>query len=353
MKLFDSFPIRGVTMRNRVGVSPMCQYSAENGVPGEWHLVHLGSRAVGGAGLVVAEATAIEAIGRISPGDTGIYSDAQAEAWAKIARFIMEQGAVPGIQLAHAGRKASNAAPWTGRGPLSPEDGGWTGIVAPSPIPFTEGWQVPIALDCEGISSIVKGFMKAASRSLDAGFELIELHGAHGYLINEFLSPLSNRRTDGYGGSFENRTKIAREIVSAVREVWPERLPLLVRISATDYTEGGWDLDQSVELAKMLHPLGADMIDVSSGGNVSGASIPVAPGYQAPFAAEIRAKSGVPTAAVGLITDSAQAEEIVSSGKADIVFLARELLRDPYWPRRAAAELGEKIPAPNQYARAW
>lgn len=353
MSLFETYRLRDLAFRNRIGVSPMCQYSAMDGVPTDWHLVHLGSRAVGGAALVVAEATAVEAIGRISPGDTGIYNDSQAEAWSRIARFVRQEGAVAGIQLAHAGRKASNAVPWLGGGPVPPEQGGWVGISAPSAIPFTDGWQVPVELDPAGIRSVVQAFRAAAVRSLEAGFELIEIHGAHGYLLNEFVSPLSNHRTDAYGGSFENRTRIVREVATAIREVWPERLPLLLRISATDYAEGGWDLEQSVQLAREVKPLGVDMIDASSGGNVAGVSIPVGPGYQVPFAAAIRAQAGIATAAVGMITEPRQAEAIVSSGQADFVFLAREMLRDPYWPRRAAAELGAKIQAPNQYLRAW
>ncbi len=353
MKLFETIRIRDITLRNRIAVSPMCQYSAEEGVPNDWHFVHLGSRAIGGAGLVIAEASAIEPAGRISPGDTGIYNDSQTDAWARINHFIKAQGSVAGIQLAHAGRKASTGAPWTGLGSISPDQGGWSPIFAPSAIPFSDGWQIPEVLTRQGIQAVVKGFMDSASRSLDAGFEVVEIHAAHGYLLNEFFSPLTNTRTDEYGGSFENRTRIAREVVSAIREVWPERLPLFIRISATDYLEGGWDLEQSVQLASDLKSLGVDLIDTSSGGNMPKASIPVGPGYQVDFASEIRSRANVATGAVGLITEPAQAEEIVSSEKADLVLLARELLRDPYWPRRAAAELGVEITAPDQYARAW
>ncbi len=353
MNLFDSFHLRDVTFRNRIGVSPMCQYSAVDGVPNDWHLVHLGSRAVGGAGLVMAEATAVEPNGRISPGDTGIYSDFQAEAWQRMTAFILEMGAVPGIQLAHAGRKASTDVPWSGRGPIGPEEGGWTQVVGPSPIPFADGWQTPAELNFDAIRQVVEAFRQSALRSLAAGFRLVEIHAAHGYLLHQFFSPISNIRADAYGGSFENRTRIAREVVSAVREVWPDNLPLLVRVSATDYVEGGWDVEQSVRLAQDLKKLGVDLIDVSSGGNVSGAKIPIGPGYQVPFAAAIRHGAEIPTAAVGLITEANQAEEILTSGSADFIFLARELLRDPYWPRRAASKLGVKLVPPDQYARAW
>jgi 2,4-dienoyl-CoA reductase-like NADH-dependent reductase (Old Yellow Enzyme family) len=353
MNLFDSFRLREIEFRNRIAVSPMCQYSANDGVPNEWHLVHLGSRAVGGAALVIAEASAVEARGRISPADAGIYSGAQVEAWSKITSFIREQGAVAGIQLAHAGRKASTSVPWAASGPVGDVEGGWSPIVGPSAIPFSEGWQTPVELDESGIAEIVKAFKESAQRSLDAGFEVAEIHGAHGYLLHEFYSPLSNHRTDGYGGSFENRTRIVREVVSAVRSVWPERLPVFIRISASDWTEGGWDVEQAVRLAKDLKPMGVDLVDVSSGGNVPNAKIAIGPAYQTPFAAQIRAEAGIATGAVGLITEPKQAQEIVASGKADMILLARELLRDPYWPRRAAAELGREIAAPKQYLRAW
>jgi 2,4-dienoyl-CoA reductase-like NADH-dependent reductase (Old Yellow Enzyme family) len=301
----------------------------------------------------MAEATAVEPNGRISPGDTGIYSDFQAEAWQRMTAFILEMGAVPGIQLAHAGRKASTDVPWSGRGPIGPEEGGWTQVVGPSPIPFADGWQTPAELNFDAIRQVVEAFRQSALRSLAAGFRLVEIHAAHGYLLHQFFSPISNIRADAYGGSFENRTRIAREVVSAVREVWPDNLPLLVRVSATDYVEGGWDVEQSVRLAQDLKKLGVDLIDVSSGGNVSGAKIPIGPGYQVPFAAAIRHGAEIPTAAVGLITEANQAEEILTSGSADFIFLARELLRDPYWPRRAASKLGVKLVPPDQYARAW
>jgi 2,4-dienoyl-CoA reductase-like NADH-dependent reductase (Old Yellow Enzyme family) len=330
----------------------MCQYSAQDGMPDDWHLVHLGSRAVGGAGLVIAEATAVQAIGRISPGDVGIWNYRQAGAWARIAHFIKENGAQAGVQLAHAGRKASTDVPWSNGGAaLTPERGGWQ-TVAPSAIPFRPGEPEPHELTVEEIQGVVRAFADAARRSLDAGFEVIELHAAHGYLLNEFYSPLSNRRTDEYGGSFENRTRIVREVVTAVRRVWPERLPLFMRISATDWIEGGWTVDDSIDLARMVAPLGVDLIDCSSGGNAPGARIPVGPGYQVPLAERLRA-AGITTGAVGMITDPEQANDIIASGKADIVLLAREFLRDPYWPLRAARKLGVGAVIPKQYSRAF
>jgi len=348
--LFEPLQIREIVFRNRIGVSPMCMYSAQEGVPNSWHMVHLGSRAVGGAAVVIAEATGVAPNGRISPADTGIWDDAQAEAWKPIVAFIKEQGAVPGVQLAHAGRKAGTDKPWNGGKPLL--ELGWD-VVAPSAIPFADGYTTPRALTVEDIQGVVQAFKKGAERALAAGFEVIEIHGAHGYLLNQFLSPLSNHRTDEYGGSFENRTRLFVEVATAIREVWPQRLPLFARFSATDWAEGGWDLDQSVELAKKLKALGVDLIDASSGGAVPNARIPLGPGYQVPLAERIRHESGILTGAVGLITESGQAQEIVWDRKADMVFLARELLRDPYWPRRAAKELGIEIPTPPQYARAW
>ncbi len=350
--LFSPFTLRGTTFRNRVWVAPMCQYSAVDGLPGDWHLVHLGTRATGGAGLVVAEATAVVPEGRISPGDAGIWTDGQAEAWARIAAFVGAQGAVPGIQLAHAGRKASTAVPWEGEGPVDPEHGGWSPIRAPSPIAFADGWQVPEALSSEGIREVVLAFAAGARRALDAGFRVVELHAAHGYLLHEFLSPLSNRRQDEWGGSFENRTRIVREVVEAVRREWPERYPLFVRISATDWAEGGWDLEQSIGLARQLRRLGVDLVDCSSGGLVRSARIPLAPGYQVPFAERIRREAEIATAAVGLITDAEQANAIVAQGQADMVLLAREALRDPYFPLHAARALGVDIAWPKQYLRA-
>jgi 2,4-dienoyl-CoA reductase-like NADH-dependent reductase (Old Yellow Enzyme family) len=351
-KLFEPLPQRGLTLRNRIAVSPMCQYSARDGVPDHWHLVHLGSRAVGGAAAVLAEATAVSAEGRISPQDTGLWNEAQLAAWQPIAAFIAAHGAVPGVQLAHAGRKASTQRPWEGGGPLVAAQGAWT-TLAPSAVPFDEGWHVPQALDAAGLRQVVADFRAAAQRALAAGFQLIELHGAHGYLLHQFLSPLSNRRDDDYGGSFENRTRLLREVIAAVREVWPERLPLWLRLSATDWADGGWTAEQSVQLARRVKPLGVDLVDVSSGGLVPHAKIPLGPGYQVPFAAQLRREAGIATGAVGLITTPAQAEGIVADGAADMVSIARESLRDPYFPRRAAHELGASIDAPVQYQRAW
>ena len=350
--LHDSLALRGVTMRNRIGVSPMCEYSSVDGFATDWHLVHLGSRAVGGAGLVLTEATAVTADGRISPADLGIYRDEHVEMLARITRFISEQGAVPGIQLAHAGRKASTDVPWRGGAPLTPAQQGWSPIVAPSAVPFTERSLVPQALDVAGLASVVAAFRTAATRALDAGFRVIELHAAHGYLIHEFLSPLSNQRTDAYGGSFDNRVRLMLEVTAAVRSVWPDPLPLFVRVSGTDWVPGGWDVEQSVALARLLVPLGVDLIDCSSGGIVPGAKIPVAPGYQVGIAERIRREGGIATAAVGLITDAQQADAIVRSAQADIVLLAREMLRDPYWPLHAAKALGVNVTWPVQYQRA-
>ncbi|HVT13056.1 MAG TPA: NADH:flavin oxidoreductase/NADH oxidase [Fimbriimonadaceae bacterium] len=351
--LFSPLDLRSVRIKNRIVVSPMCEYSAIDGVPNDWHLVHLGSRAVGGSGIVFTEATAVEASGRISPDDTGIWNDAQEAAWAPIVRFIEAQGSVPGIQLAHSGRKGSTAAPWKGGGPVSAESGGWSPIWSSSSFAFTDGWQTPAALDEAGLDRVRDAFREAALRSLRAGFKTVEIHAAHGYLLHQFLSPLVNRREDEYGGSLENRMRFPLEIVSIVRETWPEELPVMVRISATDWVEGGWDLEQSIAFCIECRKRGVDVIDCSSGGAVPGASIPLGPGYQVPFAEAIRKEAGMMTGAVGLITEPGQAEEIVVSGKADLIVMARELLRDPYWPRRAAKELGETIPAPNQYARAW
>lgn len=352
MALFEPLQQRSLSLRNRIVVSPMCQYSLADGVPGDWHLVHLGSRAVGGAALVIAEASAVSAEGRISPVDAGIWNDAQAQAWARITAFIGAHGAVAGIQLAHAGRKASTAEPWKGGNRVAVENGGWE-PVAPSALAFSADYPFPLALDEAGIAGVIADFRAAAVRALDAGFELIELHAAHGYLLHQFLSPLSNLREDRWGGSFENRTRLVRETLVALREVWPERYPLWLRISATDWAEGGWDIEQSVELSRQLAGLGVDLVDVSSGGVVSGVKIPVAPGYQVGFASRIRKEAGIATGAVGLITESRQAEDIIANGQADVVLLAREELRDPYFPRRAAEELGVKIEAPLQYGRAW
>jgi 2,4-dienoyl-CoA reductase-like NADH-dependent reductase (Old Yellow Enzyme family)/predicted alpha/beta hydrolase len=356
MHLFDPFTQRGLTLRNRLVVSPMCEYSATDGVPDDWHLVHLGSRAVGGAGAVIAEATAISATGRISPQDTGIWNQAQVDAWQPITRFIKAQGAAAGVQLAHAGRKASTLRPWDGHGAVPSGQGDWS-VVAPSALPFDTGWNVPQALDDGGIAAVIDDFRSSALRSLEAGFNVVEIHAAHGYLLHQFLSPLSNHRDDGYGGSFDNRTRLLREVVIAVREVWPAELPLWVRISATDWApeDGprGWDVEQSVQLAQQLKALGVDLIDASSGGLIPHAKIPLGPGYQVAFAAQIRREADIATGAVGLITEPHQAEDIVAQGQADLVLMARESLRDPYFPRRAAKVLGAEIVAPVQYQRAW
>ncbi|GLH68203.1 NADH:flavin oxidoreductase/NADH oxidase [Geothrix edaphica] len=350
-RLFQPLTLRGLTLPNRIAVSPMCQYQAKDGVANDWHLVHLGGLAQGGAGLVMTEATAVVPEGRISPDDLGLWNEAQAEALARIVHFIASQGAVPGIQLAHAGRKASNPAPWKGSGSLSLAAGGWT-PTAPSALPFDEGWTVPTALDEPGILAIIEAFMDAARRAVAAGFRVIEVHAAHGYLLHQFLSPLSNQRTDAYGGSFENRTRLVREVVGALRNILPEELPLFTRISATDWAEGGWTLDQSVALAKELKDLGVDLVDCSSGGLVPRAEIPLGPGYQVPFAARIRAEAGLPTGAVGLITDAEQAEQILAQDSADLILLGRELLRDPRWPLRAAKTLGADVAWPVSYLRA-
>ncbi|MFZ1376737.1 MAG: NADH:flavin oxidoreductase/NADH oxidase [Geothrix sp.] len=349
--LFRPLTLRGLTLPNRIAVSPMCQYSSLEGLPNDWHLVHLGGLAQGGAGLVLTEAAAVLPEGRISPDDLGLWSDVQAEALAPSVRFIKGQGAVPGIQLAHAGRKASAFSPWKGSGSVPAGAGGWT-PVAPSALPFDSTWTVPMELDESGIKAVIRAFAYATRRALAAGFEVVELHAAHGYLLHQFLSPLTNHRTDGYGGSFEGRTRLVREVTTAVRAVWPGNLPLFVRISATDWVEGGWDPDQSVELAKILKGLGVDLVDCSSGGLSPHQKILLGPGYQVPFADRIRTEAGLPTGAVGLITEPEQAEQILAEGSADLVLLARELLRDPRWPLRAAQALGAEVPWPAQYARA-
>ena len=351
--LFSPLPIRGLTLRNRIAVSPMCQYSCEDGFATDWHLVHLGSRAVGGAALVIAEATAVEARGRISPGDLGIWKDEHIAPLARIAQFIQSQGAIPGIQLAHAGRKASSNVPWQQQGALIPESAGGWRPVAPSPIPFHPQNPSPFELSSVEIGAITAAFAAAASRALRAGFQVVEIHGAHGYLINEFLSPLSNHRTDEYGGSFDHRTRFALEVTKTVRGVWPDSLPLFIRISASDWIEGGWTIDDSVELAARLKPLGVDLIDCSSGGVAPNAKINLGPGYQVPFAASIRRDAGIRTGAVGLITDPRQADGIIRTGEADMVLLAREFLRDPYWPLHAARALEVGVAPPVQYQRAF
>lgn len=352
--LFEPFPLRAITFRNRIGVSPMCQYSCEDGFATDWHLVHLGSRAVGGAGLVMVEATAVDARGRISPGDLGIYREAHVEPLARIARFVASMGAVPAIQLAHAGRKASRTRPWEGDAPIESERGGWT-VVAPSALPFDASGPVPHALTPDEIAEVHAAFAAAAARALAADFKTLELHAAHGYLMHEFLSPRANRREDAYGGSFDARVRFVLETARAVRRVWPSELPLFVRLSCTDWVEDGWTIEDSVALARRLRPEGVDLIDCSSGGIVPGVKIPVGPGYQVPFAERIRREAEIPTAAVGLIQEPKQAESILREGRADMVLLARAMLRDPYFALHAARELGGPVQAlaPVQYGRAF
>lgn len=351
--LFSPLQIGAVTLKNRIVVSPMCEYSSENGFANDWHLVHLGSRAVGGAGLILTEAAAVSAEGRISPQDLGIWDDAHITRLKNITSFIKAQGAVAGIQLAHAGRKSSTSRPWEGNKLVLPENGGWTDIYAPSAVPFSEHYGMPIALTTAGIIKLVKDFKAAAKRSLEAGFEVVEIHAAHGYLIHEFLSPLSNFRTDEYGGSFENRTRFLLEIVHAVKEVWPADLTLFVRISATDWADGGWNLEESTQLSQLLKTAGVHLIDCSSGGLSVHQKIPVGPLYQTPFASHIRKEAGIPTGAVGLITTAEEGESIIAEGKADLVLMARELLRDPYFPLHAAQTLkDESVKWPLQYERA-
>lgn len=350
--LFTPLQLRDVTFRNRIAVSPMCEYSSEDGFANDWHLVHLGSRAVGGAALVFTEAAAVLPEGCISPQDLGVWKDEHVYMLARIFKFIIGQGAVPAVQLAHAGRKASTARPWEGDSAVDESRGGWQPIFAPSAMAFDEGYLMPRELDESGIARVRDAFADAAKRCLHAGAQVIEVHAAHGYLLHEFLSPLSNQRTDRYGGSFENRIRFLCETVEAVRRVWPERLPLFVRISATDWVEGGWTGEDSVALARRLGPLGVDLVDCSSGGVVPHARIPVGPGYQLPFAAQVRREAHIATAAVGLITAPEQADQIIRMGEADMVFLARELLRDPYWPLHAARRLRHEMAAPVQYGRA-
>ena len=352
--LFDPFELRSLRLRNRIAVSPMCQYSAEDGFANDWHLVHLGARAVGGAGLVLTEATAVEARGRISPRDLGLWRDEHVDGLARITRFAHDAGAAVGVQLAHAGRKASTYHPWAeAHGAVPAEAGGWP-VVGPTTSSFAPGYPEPRALDADGLAEVVAAFEAAAVRALDAGFDVVEIHGAHGYLLHSFLSPLTNRRDDGYGGDFEGRSRLLREVVTAVRAVWPEDRALFVRLSATDWREDGWSGDDTVRLARTLSGLGADLIDCSSGGAVPGVEVPVAPNYQVPFARRVRAEAGVPSGAVGLITRPEQAQAIVERGEADLVLLAREMLRDPSWPQRAARELGvdPRPLLPPQYLRA-
>lgn len=349
--LFDPLRIRQVTLRNRIVVSPMCQYSSADGFANDWHFVHLGSRAVGGPAIVFTEAAAVTPEARISPYDLGIWKDEHIEFLSRITRFIRDQGALPGIQIAHAGRKASTPRPWEGPGTIPADQGGWTPI-APSAIPFDEKHVTPRAIEESEIPAIIQAFADAACRAQKAGFQVLEIHAAHGYLIHEFLSPLTNQRKDHYGGSFDNRTHLLRQIAIGVRKVWPEGNPIFVRISATDHVENGWDEAQSIELAKQLKRLDIDVIDCSSGGLVPGGFAPQRPGFQVPFASNIRRGAGIMTAAVGVISEPGIADQIVSQGNADLVLLARELLRHPYWPFQAAAELGYRIPWPAQYLRA-
>ncbi|MGW4277282.1 NADH:flavin oxidoreductase/NADH oxidase [Streptomyces seoulensis] len=354
--LFEPWTLREVTIPNRVWMPPMCQYSAEpegplTGVPHDWHFAHYAARATGGTGLIIVEATAVSPEGRISPYDLGIWNDAQVEAFRRITRFLRSQNTVPAIQLGHGGRKASTDQPWRGGAPLGPDAHGWQ-PVAPSPTPFDERHPVPDELTTDQVGTVVRQFADAARRALAAGFEIVEIHGAHGYLISEFLSPHSNHRTDAYGGSYENRVRFALEVVDAVRAVWPEDKPVFFRISATDWLdEGGWTADDTVRFATELHAHGVDLLDVSTGGNASGVSIPTGPGYQVPFAARVKAETPMPVAAVGLITEAGQAEKILANGEADAVLLGRELLRDPSWARHAARELGGSVHVPDQYHR--
>ena len=350
--LFDPLAIRDLKLSNRVFVSPMCQYSSDDGYASDWHLVHLGSRAVGGAGLVLTEATAVVPEGRISPQDLGIWDDGHIEMLSRIVRFIHEQGSIAGMQLAHAGRKASTSRPWEGHDAVPESEGGWKKVVAPSALAFSETYPMPQALTLDGIQEVVAAFAAAARRACQAGFRVVEIHAAHGYLIHGFLSPLSNQREDDYGGSFENRTRLCREVVAAVRSAWPEELPLFLRLSATDWVENGWNIDESVKLAGALKAMGVDLIDCSSGGNVPHAKIPVGAGYQVPFAERIRHEAGIMTGAVGMITSPVQAEHVIRTGQADAVIMAREFLRDPYWPLRAGRELEQPIAWPVQYLRA-
>jgi 2,4-dienoyl-CoA reductase-like NADH-dependent reductase (Old Yellow Enzyme family) len=349
--LFEPLRLRDVTLPNRIGIPPMCQYSAQDGLAADWHFVHYGSRAVGGAGLMIIEATAVTPAGRISPGDLGIWGDQHIEPLARIARFAQDQACVPAIQLAHSGRKGSAALGWQAQRTLAAQEGGWT-TLAPSPLAFGDGYAVPHQLDEAGIRDIVAAFVAGARRAREAGFQTVEIHAAHGYLLHQFLSPLSNQRTDAWGGGFENRTRLVREVVSAVRGEWPERLPLLIRLSATDWVEGGWSADETVELCRTLKGLGVDLVDVSTGGLLATAKIPVGPGFQTEFAARVRHEANIPSAAVGLITSPAQADHIVRSGQADVVLLGRELLRNPYWPMLAGQTLGQTASWPAQYLRA-
>jgi 2,4-dienoyl-CoA reductase-like NADH-dependent reductase (Old Yellow Enzyme family) len=353
-QLFSPLTLRGLTFKNRIAVSPMCQYSSEDGFANDWHLVHLGSRAVGGAALIIMEASAVLPEGRISPGDMGIWKDEHIDFLSRITQFIHAQGSVAGIQIAHAGRKASTARPWEGENLVLPKDGGWENVMAPSAIRFSDKYPMPHAMSLEDIKAVHKAFNDAAKRALKAGFKVLELHSAHGYLFHEFLSPISNHRADNYGGSFENRCRLLLEVTESVRAIWPAELPLFVRISASDWVEGGWDLPQSIQLCQKLKALGVDLIDCSSGGMTPDAKIPAGPNYQVPFAKAIRKEAGIPTGAVGIITEAEQANTIIETGEADLILMAREFLREPYWPLKAAQALNsdEALPWPKQYERA-
>ena len=350
-QLFDTLKLREIVLNNRIGLPPMCQYSAQDGVAADWHFVHYGSRAVGGAGLMIIEATAVVPEGRISPGDIGLWNEQQIEPLARIARFAQAQGCVAAIQLAHAGRKASVGLGWQPQRTLGADEGGWV-PVAPSPLSFGEGYAVPTELDTAAIAEVIAQFIASTRRAREAGFQSVEIHTAHGYLLHQFLSPLTNQRTDKYGGSFDNRTRLVREVVTAVRAEWPERLPLLIRLSATDWVDGGWNADETVELCRVLKTQGVDLVDVSTGGLVPSAKIPVGTGFQTEFAARIRREADIPTAAVGLITSPEQADHIVRTGQADVVLLGREMLRNPYWSLGAAQSLGKANTWPQQYLRA-
>lgn len=349
--LFEPLTLRSLVLRNRIGIPPMCQYSARDGLAQDWHFVHYGSRAAGGAGLLIVEATAVVAEGRISSGDLGLWDDRHIEPLARIARFVREQGCGAVIQLAHAGRKASATLGWEPQRSLTAAEGGWP-VVAPTALSFGDGYVEPRELDEAGIGKVVEAFATAAGRAREAGFQAVEIHAAHGYLLHQFLSPLSNRRTDGYGGSFDNRSRVVREVVAAVRAQWPEDLPLMIRLSATDWVDGGWSVEETVALCRVLKSLGVDLVDVSSGGLVPTAVIPAGPGFQTEFASRVRHEAGIPTAAVGLITAPAQADQIVRCGQADMVLLGREVLRNPYWPLTAAQVLGQSAAWPLQYLRA-
>jgi 2,4-dienoyl-CoA reductase-like NADH-dependent reductase (Old Yellow Enzyme family) len=350
-KLFEPLQIKSITLKNRIAVSPMCEYSSVDGFANDWHLVHLGSRAIGGAGLIIMEATAVSPEGRITPCDMGIWKDEHIANLQRITTFIHQHDAVAGIQLAHAGRKASNEVPWKGGKEISIADGGWK-VLSASTIPFHEGADLPVSLNEDGIKKVISDFKAAAQRALTAGFKVIEIHAAHGYLINQFLSPFSNQRTDNYGGSFDNRVRLLIEILTAIKTVWPADLPLFVRISATEWKEGGWDIEQSVKLSKLLKAMGVDLIDCSSGGNITNVKIPLVPGYQVPLSAQVKKEAGILTGSVGLITTAKQAEDILQNQQADIILLARELLRDPYFPLHAAKELNVDVKWPVQYERA-